>query len=205
MYTNGANVLVNEYSTDVILESAGLYEYDRYRARCSMLVSRHPPATPNRQIFLPARCTQKIAKCSMMRHWRFRVTNAHRFAPGPTRPSRPRLGHMGPLSSSEKHFALLPIGCAILLCKSRGASSRSWRCACRRSRADGCSAHCRCARNRACRSSRLRTWTAAGTCTATLAHSCPPCRSALPRGAGARMHLDRAVSGPAVPQDETPV
>jgi class 3 adenylate cyclase len=65
--------------------------------------------------------------------------------------------------------------------RSRCASSRSWRCACRRSPADGCSAHYRCARNRTCRWSRLRTWTAGGSCTVTLARSSPPCRSARPR------------------------
>ena len=39
-YTNGAKILGNEYSTNVILKFAGLYESDRFRARRATLVSQ---------------------------------------------------------------------------------------------------------------------------------------------------------------------
>ena len=61
----------------------------------------HPPATP-----------RKSPKSSMMRPQS--ITTAHQIDPGgPTHPSRPCLGHMGPLSSSEKHFVPPPIRCAV--------------------------------------------------------------------------------------------
>ena len=43
MYTNGAKVVGNKYSTSVILKSARLYECDRIRVRRSTLISQQVP------------------------------------------------------------------------------------------------------------------------------------------------------------------
>ena len=48
MYTNGAKLVGNEYSTGVILTSAELYESVRYRARRSALVSQQLQHVPGK-------------------------------------------------------------------------------------------------------------------------------------------------------------
>ena len=85
------------------------------------------PAMPNDAIFFHHPPHPENCQGSMMRPWS--ITIAIVFAPGgPTRPSRPRLGQMGPISLIEKHFVLLPIICSFpTFCKSMTYSLQSRR------------------------------------------------------------------------------
>ena len=99
MCTDGAKLVGNEYSTTVILESAGLYESDRYRARRSTLVSRQD-IHPRKQQMNGEKVLLEFQSC-VRREWFDALRRDEGFNIEPQRPRRPLESHR---RGTERYF-----------------------------------------------------------------------------------------------------